>query len=76
MKRKIMRNLRTLETEKMVNSKNDYQEIINAIAKVYIDIDIDVYIQIAGDASKFWNVNCFEYKLYNYKCILLLYRAV
>ena len=34
MKRKIMRNLRTLETEGMVNSKNDYQEIINAIAKV------------------------------------------
>lgn len=35
MKRKIMRNLRTLEQEGMVNSKNDYQEIINAIAKVY-----------------------------------------
>ena len=34
MKRKIMRNLRTLETEGMVNSKNDYQEIVNAIAKV------------------------------------------
>ena len=34
MKRKIMRNLRTLEEEGMVNSKNDYQEIINAIAKV------------------------------------------
>jgi hypothetical protein len=33
MKRKIMRNLRTLETEGMVNSKNDYQDIINAIAK-------------------------------------------
>ena len=29
-----MRNLRTLEQEGMVNSKNDYQEIINAIAKV------------------------------------------
>ena len=29
-----MRNLRTLETEGMVNSNNDYQEIINAIAKV------------------------------------------
>ena len=29
-----MRNLRTLETEGMVNSKNDYQEVINAIAKV------------------------------------------
>ena len=34
MKRKIMRNLRSLEEEGMVNSKNDYQEIINAIAKV------------------------------------------
>ena len=30
-----MRNLRTLEQEGMVSSKNDYQEIINAIAKVY-----------------------------------------
>ena len=29
-----MRNLRTLEQEGMVNSKNDYQEVINAIAKV------------------------------------------
>lgn len=29
-----MRNLRTLEQEGMVNSNNDYQEIINAIAKV------------------------------------------
>ena len=28
-----MRNLRTLEQEGMVNSKNDYQEVINAIAK-------------------------------------------
>lgn len=34
MKRKIMRNLRSLEQEGMVNSKNDYQEIVNAIAKV------------------------------------------
>lgn len=34
MKRKIMRNLRTLEQEGMVNSNNDYQEVINAIAKV------------------------------------------
>ena len=33
MKRKIMRNLRTLEQEGMVNSNNDYQEVINAIAK-------------------------------------------
>jgi len=29
-----MRNLRSLEQDDMVNSKNDYQEIINAIAKV------------------------------------------
>ena len=36
MKRKIMRNLRTLEQEGMVNSKNDYQEIINAIARVSV----------------------------------------
>ena len=34
MKRKIMRSLRSLEEEGMVNSKNDYQEIVNAIAKV------------------------------------------
>ena len=31
-----MRNLRTLEQEGMVNSKNDYQEVINAIAKVSV----------------------------------------
>ena len=30
-----MRTLRTLEPEGMVSSRNDYQEIINAIAKVY-----------------------------------------
>ena len=30
-----MRNLRTLEQEGMVSSRSDYQEIINAIAKVY-----------------------------------------
>jgi len=36
MKRKIMRNLRTLEQEGLVNSKNDYQEIINAIAQVCV----------------------------------------
>ena len=29
-----MRQLRTLEQEEMVSSKNDYQDIINAIAKV------------------------------------------
>ena len=34
MKRKIMRQLRTLEQEELVSSKNDYQEIISAIAKV------------------------------------------
>ncbi len=38
MKRKIMRNLRTLEQEGLVNSKNDYQEIINAIAQVRIPL--------------------------------------
>lgn len=43
MKRKIMRNLRTLETEGMVDSKNDYQEIINAIAKVWIPVFIFYY---------------------------------
>lgn len=31
----IIRQLRTLEQEGMVNSRNDYQEIVNAIAKVY-----------------------------------------
>ena len=34
MKRKIMRQLRSLEQEEMVSSKDDYQEIINSIAKV------------------------------------------
>ena len=43
MKRKIMRNLRTLEQEGMVNSTNDYQEIINAIAKVADTILISVH---------------------------------
>ena len=33
-----MRNLRTLETEGMVDSKNDYQEIINAIARVWVQV--------------------------------------
>ena len=33
-KRKVMRNLRTLEKEGMVSLRNDYQEIINAIARV------------------------------------------
>lgn len=36
MKRKIMRQLRTLEQEEMVTSKNDYQDIISAIAKVHM----------------------------------------
>ena len=44
MKRKIMRNLRTLETENMVNSKNDYQEIINAIAKVSYAARVYVHV--------------------------------
>ena len=42
MKRKIMRNLRTLEQEGMVNSKNDYQEIINAIARVSVCVCVCV----------------------------------
>ena len=36
MKRKIMRQLRTLEQEEMVTSKNDYQDVISAIAKVSV----------------------------------------
>ena len=44
MKRKIMRNLRTLETEGMVNSKNDYQEVINAIAKVCNPVLFVLYV--------------------------------
>lgn len=35
-KKVIMHHLHTLEQEGMVDSKNDYQEIINAIAKVCI----------------------------------------
>jgi len=34
MKRKVLRNLRLLETENLVSSSDDYQDIINAIAKV------------------------------------------
>ena len=34
MKRKIIRNLRMLESQGVVTIKNDYQDIINAIAKV------------------------------------------
>ena len=34
MKRKVLRNLRLLESENLVNSSDDYQDIINAIAKV------------------------------------------
>ncbi|XP_065909989.1 ras GTPase-activating-like protein IQGAP1 [Dysidea avara] len=33
MKRKVLRNLRLLESENLVNSSDDYQDIINAIAK-------------------------------------------
>lgn len=35
-KKVIMHHLHTLEQEGMVDSKNDYQEIINAIAKVCV----------------------------------------
>lgn len=39
MKRKIIRNLRMLESQGVVTIKNDYQDIINAIAKViYLDL--------------------------------------
>ena len=34
LKRKIIRNLRMLESQGVVTIKNDYQDIINAIAKV------------------------------------------
>lgn len=33
MKKKILRNLKVLEQQKLVSAKNDYQEIVNAIAK-------------------------------------------
>jgi len=35
-KKVIMHHLHTLEQEGMVDSKNDYKEIINAIAKVCV----------------------------------------
>lgn len=35
MKRKVLRNLRLLESDNLVSSSDDYQDIINAIAKVY-----------------------------------------
>ena len=47
MKRKIMRNLRTLEQEGMVNSKNDYQEIINAIARVSVCMCVCVCVCVS-----------------------------
>ena len=34
MKKKIQRNLKVLEQQNLVSSKNDYQDIVNAIAKV------------------------------------------
>ena len=39
-----MRQLRTLEQEEMVSSKNDYQEIINAIAKVMLCLTYTLYL--------------------------------
>lgn len=36
MKRKVLRNLRLLESDNLVSSADDYQDIINAIAKVFI----------------------------------------
>ena len=41
MKRKIIRNLRMLESQGVVTIKNDYQDIINAIAKV-------IYMNVFG----------------------------
>ena len=35
LKIKIKRNLKLLEAEKLVSAENDYQELINAIAKVH-----------------------------------------
>ena len=37
-KRKIIRNLRVLENQGLVTSKNNYQDIVNAIAKVWSDL--------------------------------------
>ena len=34
MKKSIWRNLKVLEAQGLVSSKNDYQDIVNAIAKV------------------------------------------
>jgi len=36
MKKKVLRNLKVLEQQNLVSSKNDYQEIVNAIAKVRV----------------------------------------
>ena len=36
LKNKIKRNLKLLEAEGLVSIENDYQEIINAIAKVWL----------------------------------------
>ena len=36
MKRKVLRNLRLLESDNLVSSSDDYQDIINAIAKVLL----------------------------------------
>ena len=35
MKKSIWRNLKVLEAQGLVSSKNDYQDIVNAIAKVF-----------------------------------------
>lgn len=42
LKRKIIRNLRMLESQGVVTIKNDYQDIINAIAKVTFLILFDL----------------------------------
>ena len=42
LKRKIIRNLRMLESQGVVTIKNDYQDIINAIAKVRHQVCLDL----------------------------------
>lgn len=55
-----MRNLRTLEQEGMVNSTNDYQDIINAIAKVgcYIHIHMPQEVAWQGKLHSSMSINC------------------
>lgn len=43
MKRKVLRNLRLLESDNLVSSSDDYQDIINAIAKVVMTTIISIF---------------------------------